>query len=456
MAKRSKNQVRREKAKLRKLTSNSDKLSEPVPTDSDTIPNDATPNESSTKEVEEGKPDTVGSSELFSQYSSVFQQFATEDRPVKTIKEKNEEDEDASNDDNDDNDDDSKVDSDDEGDSTALSARQLRKRNKVSLAALKALSSNPSVVEPTDVDAKDPFLHVYMKLQLNVVPVPQHWSSKRDFLSGRKGIEKLPFQLPKYIADTGIQEMRNVVEDDSRTLKQLQRERVQPKMGKLDIDYQKLHDAFFKHQSKPRLYAFGDVYYEGRETTDDYTEQIQDMKPGVISNDLRQAIGLTESSTSNVAPPWISVMERLGKPPSYSNFLIPGLDLVYSNTGYVLNATTAVEATKPSEHWGVLQEAVEEEESDEESDEESHDKAASEPAYDESSQEEEDHDEKVEIAEYGKYGGISKDKEVSDNVTNTAEDSSSTPGSKLLYQILEETSSTSKSGLLNSDKKYQI
>jgi len=28
------------------------------------------------------------------------------------------------------------------------------------------------------------------------------------------------------------------------------RERLQPKMGKIDIDYQILHDAFFKHSKK--------------------------------------------------------------------------------------------------------------------------------------------------------------------------------------------------------------
>ena len=33
------------------------------------------------------------------------------------------------------------------------------------------------------------------------------------------------------------------------------REGVQPKMGKVDIDYQKLHDAFFKFQTKPTYLA---------------------------------------------------------------------------------------------------------------------------------------------------------------------------------------------------------
>jgi len=33
-----------------------------------------------------------------------------------------------------------------------------------------------------------------------------------------------------------------------------------PKLGKLDIDYQVLHDAFFKYQKKPKFTQFGDVY----------------------------------------------------------------------------------------------------------------------------------------------------------------------------------------------------
>lgn len=34
--------------------------------------------------------------------------------------------------------------------------------------------------------------------------------------------------------------------EDQRTLKAKMRERSRPKLGKIDIDYQKLHDAFFK------------------------------------------------------------------------------------------------------------------------------------------------------------------------------------------------------------------
>ena len=42
--------------------------------------------------------------------------------------------------------------------------------------------------------------------------------------------------------------MRQALEEkeDAKSLKQKTRERVRPKMGKLTIDYQKLHDAFFR------------------------------------------------------------------------------------------------------------------------------------------------------------------------------------------------------------------
>ena len=49
--------------------------------------------------------------------------------------------------------------------------------------------------------------------------------------------------------------MRQAVEEkeDAKSLKQKTRERVRPKMGKLTIDYQKLHDAFFRCSMIPGL-----------------------------------------------------------------------------------------------------------------------------------------------------------------------------------------------------------
>ena len=31
------------------------------------------------------------------------------------------------------------------------------------------------------------------------------------------------------------------------------KERMNPKLGKIDIDYDVLHDAFFKYQTKPKI-----------------------------------------------------------------------------------------------------------------------------------------------------------------------------------------------------------
>lgn len=59
-------------------------------------------------------------------------------------------------------------------------------------------------------------------------------------------------------------EMRQAVaeKEDTKTLKAKMREKVRPKMGKIEIDYQKLHDAFFRWQTKPKMTQHGDLYYE--------------------------------------------------------------------------------------------------------------------------------------------------------------------------------------------------
>lgn len=114
---------------------------------------------------------------------------------------------------------------------------------------LKMAAKRPDMVEAWDVTAKDPLFLVTLKQVRNSVPVPRHWSQKRRYLQYKRGIHKIPFRLPSFIEDTGITKLRDKAQaaDASKTLKQKLRERIQPKMGKIDIDYQVLHDAFFKH-----------------------------------------------------------------------------------------------------------------------------------------------------------------------------------------------------------------
>lgn len=70
-----------------------------------------------------------------------------------------------------------------------------------------------------------------------------------------------------------------------------------PKLGKIDIDYEVLHDAFFKHQKKPDMTIHGDMlfycfffwlsliasYFEGKENE----VKMKNYRPGRISDALR-------------------------------------------------------------------------------------------------------------------------------------------------------------------------
>ncbi|XP_077598222.1 splicing factor 3B subunit 2 [Stigmatopora nigra] len=218
-------------------------------------------------------------------------------------------------------------DSDDEvrPDVPKLSKKKLRRMNRLTVAELKQLVARPDVVEMHDVTAQEPKLLVHLKATRNTVPVPRHWCFKRKYLQGKRGIEKPPFQLPEFIRRTGIQEMREALQEkeDAKTMKTKMREKVRPKMGKIDIDYQKLHDAFFKWQIKPKLTIHGDLYYEGKE----FETRLKEKKPGDLSEELRIALGMPVGPNSHkVPPPWLIAMQRYGPPPSYPNLKIPGLN----------------------------------------------------------------------------------------------------------------------------------
>ncbi|KYQ49964.1 Splicing factor 3B subunit 2 [Trachymyrmex zeteki] len=206
-----------------------------------------------------------------------------------------------------------------------LSKRKLKRLTRLSVAELKQLVGRPDVVEMHDVTARDPKLLVQLKAHRNTVPVPRHWCFKRKYLQGKRGIEKPPFDLPDFIKRTGITEMRASLQerDDTRTLKAKMRERARPKLGKIDIDYQKLHDAFFKWQTKPRMTIHGDLYYEGKE----FETRLKEKKPGELSDELRTALGMPVGpNCQKVPPPWLIAMQRYGPPPSYPNLKIPGLN----------------------------------------------------------------------------------------------------------------------------------
>merc|ERR1740130_1285533 len=201
-----------------------------------------------------------------------------------------------------------------------MSRKKSRKLKRLSVAELKQLVARPEVVEQWDVTAADPRLLVMLKSYRNGVPVPKHWCQKRHFLQGKRGVEKPPFKLPEFIEATGIAKIRAAVmeREAGKKLKAKQKERVQPKMGKIDIDYQVLHVAFFQYQTKPVLTGHGDVYFEGKE----FEVALRQKKPGHVSEELRKALGMDD----NEPPPWLINMQRYGPPPSYPSLKIPGLN----------------------------------------------------------------------------------------------------------------------------------
>lgn len=231
---------------------------------------------------------------------------------------------------------DSDSDDDDDDDHPKISKRKMKELTRPTVAQLKTQVKRADLVEAHDVTAADPHFLIYLKGTHGTVPVPRHWGRKRKYLQGKRGIEKMPFKLPDFIVKTGICEMRNAMDEDekNKSEKQKNRARVAPKLGAVDVDYQTLHGAFFKYQTKPNLTKFGDLYYEGREFE---TQKSSDLQPGVISDRLREALGMANEGSP---PPWLFNMQRHGPPPSYPNLKIPGLNAPIPdgcNYGYHIN-----------------------------------------------------------------------------------------------------------------------
>ncbi|SMY21968.1 unnamed protein product [Zymoseptoria tritici ST99CH_1A5] len=262
---------------------------------------------------------------LFSQYAGVLARFQKADEDAKENEPEAKPEVYYDDDDN--------VQSEDEEEAIRkrLSKKQRKAANKLSIAELKAIVRKPEIVEWTDTDAADPKLLVNLKSARNVIPVPNHWSLKREYLSSKRGIEKPGFVLPKFIAETGIQDMRDAAhaKEAEATLKQKQRERVSGKTGKLDIDYQKLYEAFFRRQTKPTMTKYGEVYYEGKE----FETNLRHLRPGQLSEELMEALNMGPGAP----PPWLVAQQKVGPPPSYPALKIPGLNApppVGSSWGY--------------------------------------------------------------------------------------------------------------------------
>lgn len=112
-------------------------------------------------------------------------------------------------------------------------------------------------------------------------------------------------------------------------------DRLQPKAsGKLAIDYSRLHDAFYKLQTKPpNMTRIGDLYYEGKEFKATKVASLQGKMQGPgapLSEELRAALGmpsLVGNAAAAIAPlPWLAGMQKYGLPPAFPGISIPGVN----------------------------------------------------------------------------------------------------------------------------------
>mmetsp|Transcript_12403 Transcript_12403/g.14453 ORF Transcript_12403/g.14453 Transcript_12403/m.14453 type:complete len:514 (+) Transcript_12403:226-1767(+) len=368
----------------------------------------------------------------------------------------------------------------DEGDTInpKISRRMKKILKRQQVAKLKQEVDRPDVVEVHDATSSDPHLLIHLKAFRNTVPIPRHWSAKRKYLQGKRGVEKPPWQLPDFIAQTGIEKIRSATEEE-QSAKQMARERVQPKMGRIDIDYAVLHDAFFKHQKKPPLTRHGELYYEGAE----FEIQLKTRKPGNLSQALKMALGMPDGAP----PPWLINMQRYGPPPSYPSLKIRGLNApipkgasfgfhpggwgkppvdqfgkpLYGNVFDKEEQTHSEENTTGTRiHWGEI--AAEDSEEEEEEDEE---------------EMEEDDDDEVEsgrihenalpepAASYpvSTVPEKSEQDEVVDNEANEraldlrkASEGVSREGEKQLYKVIDQKSASIGPGIHGSSFQYSV
>jgi len=116
--------------------------------------------------------------------------------------------------------------------------------------------------------------------------------------------------------------------NSEKTRKQKQRATRSGSRGKMAIDYQTLHDAFFVHQTKPPLTSFGDIYYEQKEKE----MKFRSFNPGKVSDRLKKALGMP-ATWKVIAPGGIPVYDDLEEDqPREGQILAQGTELSWDET----------------------------------------------------------------------------------------------------------------------------
>ena len=160
------------------------------------------------------------------------------------------------------------VDEDEAAPERVLSKKQRKRQARLTVAQLKQLVDHPEVVEDHD-ESLDARLLVHLKSLRGTVPVPQHWSQSANTYRASKALSRVHMSCQRLLQPLGSP--RCAKPSESRRMRRSSSKSsvsVRPKMGKININYQALYDAFSGEMKKPHLTAHGEIYFEGKEDAD--------------------------------------------------------------------------------------------------------------------------------------------------------------------------------------------
>lgn len=169
---------------------------------------------------------------------------------------------------------------------------------KPALVELKAATCRPELVEWFDCDARDPFYNVFLKTQPQAVQPPANWRARSEI---PHFTVRTPYVLPASVARSGIAEAC-----DSCGATGLQQ-------GQLDVDYERMYAAFFPPgMDEPRtLSALGELpSLRGFALR----RRVQPRQKPPMSARLRAALGLAPDEP----PPWAAIVAQRGPPKGYA------------------------------------------------------------------------------------------------------------------------------------------
>lgn len=206
------------------------------------------------------------------------------------------------------------------------------KNRNISLIDLKLYSNNPNLVSRKDLNAPFPFLLVKIKSDFNIVNFPFNSETNGEIIS-RSSLNQSKYVIPPNVLLANISALKKIdFENQEKKIKKMKIGELSKAIIKINVDYQKMHDSFFKYDYEPKLSIYGEIFgnNNGKKNHDRFSlskEKIfYNSENGIISNSLKKALGIEKFPNGQIPFPWIKKMRKFGLPPAYSGIKIMGIN----------------------------------------------------------------------------------------------------------------------------------